>query len=159
MSKADYSRLIDELCKLTNIKKTKKFDEVADIRVDEIPFAITHGGADNDNSMMIYCEFGEPPKHLGGAIFQRLLEANSIMIGPGRPSFGLNHLSGKILLSVMIPTTHATGEILIQVLKHYAKHAKEWRETHFLLDTERNPSVRSKQLRPPSLNADIAHRQ
>jgi hypothetical protein len=137
---ATYRRLLDDFAQhtgLTSIQDKDGFYRMADIIVDEINFSLMPGGEEYAGALLLFCDFGPIPPEHEAITMRRLLETNTMMMGVGRPSFGINFSTGHVVLSGAVPVADMTGELLLQMLRHYAEKAKMWRETHFLLDEER----------------------
>ncbi len=138
-------RLLDDLRQITDLPPAStegaKTDFALDVTVDGIGFSLMPGADDNADCLLLFCEFGELPQECAGLAMRRLLEANLVMMGAGRPSFGINFATGQVLLSGAVRVAGLTGEQLAHMLHHYAGRAKEWRETYFLLEEERRVSA------------------
>jgi hypothetical protein len=135
-----YRSLLDDLCRhahLTSINDLKNFYITADIKVDEIDFSLMPGGENNAGALLFFCDFGPVPSEFEALAMRRLLEANLVMMGVGRPSFGINFVTGHVLLSGAVQIAGTNGEYLLELLRHYASKAREWRESYFMLEQER----------------------
>jgi hypothetical protein len=135
-----YRRLLDDLCQhanLTDVEDRENFYYTADIKVNEIDFSLMPGGDDNAGALLFFCDFGPVPLEFEALAMRRLLEANLAMMGAGRPGFGINFTTEHVLLSGAVQIAGMNGEQLLEMLRHYASKALDWRENYFLLDQER----------------------
>jgi hypothetical protein len=138
-----YRRLLDDLCQHANISPEKGLEDfyyTANIKVDEVNFSLMPGSDDNAGALLFFSDFGLMPAEFEMIAMRRLLEANLVMMGVGRPNFGINFTTGHVLLSGAVPITNMTGETLLNMLHHYAHKARTWRENYFMLDEERQKS-------------------
>ena len=140
MSLEKYHKIIDELCTFAGIADPKQQYETAKFKVDDISFALQHGGEEYEDYAMFFCNYGYPPDEYRELALQRLLEANTALAGPFAPIFGINHETGSVLLSQFVPIHNATGEGFLKTMRYYAAYARDWQRSFFLLDEERDPS-------------------
>lgn len=135
-----YRCLLDDLCQHANIilpKDQEDFYYTANLKVDEVDFSLMPGSDDNANALLFFSDFGMMPLEFETTAMRRLLEANLVMMGVGRPNFGINFTTGHVLLSGAVPIAGMDGKKLLEMLHHYANQAKNWRENYFMLDEER----------------------
>lgn len=137
MSQDRYHTLIDELCAIERLPHPARLYQRAALKVNGVSFSLRPGGPGNEDCCLYAVDYGEPPPQRRHLVLQRLLEANTLMADPFLPKFGIEHLSGKVVLTGYIRLDKASGDSLIRVLRHHALQAREWRRTHFLLEQER----------------------
>ncbi|BEV14264.1 CesT family type III secretion system chaperone [Herbaspirillum sp. DW155] len=141
-----YRRLLDDLCQRVNISTSdhrEDFYYVADIKVDDVDFSLMPGSDDNAGALLFFSDFGLIPVEFETIAMRRLLEANLVMMGVGRPNFGINFSTGHVLLSGAVQIAGMDGEKLLAMLRHYASKANTWRQSYFMLDEERQKTASS----------------
>ncbi|MCP1576610.1 hypothetical protein J2S30_004989 [Herbaspirillum rubrisubalbicans] len=138
-----YRRLLDDLCQRANINASnyrEDFYYVANIKVDDVDFSLMPGSDENAGALLFFGDFGIIPLEFEAIAMRRLLEANLVMMGVGRPNFGINFSTGHVLLSGAVQIAGMDGEKLLDMLHHYADKANTWRRSYFMLDEERQKS-------------------
>lgn len=131
-----YCKLIDEICAEVNIPNPERLYQEANLKVDDVAFTLLYGSVADPNSMMLYCDFGELPEQGREAVLLRLMETNMHLFGANSPCFTYNSESKHIVLAARLRLFAATGEDVLRTLRSLAAGALEWRQNHFLHETE-----------------------
>ncbi|MES2356164.1 MAG: CesT family type III secretion system chaperone [Pseudomonadota bacterium] len=132
MSKEKYCELIDQLCKKLGIEDSKSMYNACNVEVGNIPFTLLHGGNLDQDSLYLYCNFGEPPSERKTMVLQRLLETNLCLFGHNAQNFGFNVETGRVLQMSRMSVSQTKVESLMQVLGGLAAYAQMWRQSAFL---------------------------
>jgi len=132
MSKEKYCELIDQLCKKLGIEDSKSMHNACNIQVGNIPFILLHGGERDQDSLYLYCNFGEPPSERKTIVLQRLLETNLGLFGHNAQNFGFNVETGRVLQMSRMAISQTKLESLVQVLNGLAAYAQMWRQSAYL---------------------------
>jgi hypothetical protein len=125
-----YCYLIDELCAACGITRSTSMHEACNLLIGYIPVTLVHGGAMDEESLISFCDFGEPPKENRVSVLQQVLESNMFMLGKKTPHFAINPETGHVLLIAHIPMHNLTSKELLKTLSMHALAARQWRMTH-----------------------------
>lgn len=132
MSHEKFCALSDELLALAGMPKSNGPYATVNLDIDGVSFSLMHNGSAGDDSIVMFCDFGRPPKERHAEVVKALLVANvAAFSSAGRESFCMNHASGHVLASSVLPMRNATGQLLLDILQHYAGQAKKWRDVYF----------------------------
>jgi hypothetical protein len=132
--KNQYRRLIEGVCRRGGIGDSKTVLERGHLAVNGIPFTLLHAEPAEPEFVLVYCDFGELPRHNRELALQRLLEVNLFLYGGAGPGFSFNKDSGHVLLMAQFRLPAATEESVLTALGSMAAYAEEWRKGHFLKD-------------------------
>lgn len=134
-----YRQLVDDLCKACGIADSAGMMENCILVIDDVVFTLMEGSFIDDDTLMLYCDFGEPPAELYALVLRRILESNFFMYGNNNaPDFSFNPDTGRLVLMSRMPLSAATADKLLYLMGEYADYATLWRRTYFLDETERN---------------------
>lgn len=143
MATKEYKRLIDDICALAKIPHSHTLYTAADLTVDGVSFTLLEAGIGAEEGLALYCDFGEPPEETRVGVLERLLEINLVMHGVNTPLFARNPETGHILLARRIPIGKISALELMTLLTEYAAHAKEWRQTYYLVESSMTSAART----------------
>ncbi len=138
MSHKSFRALTDELLSLAGAADSDELYATVNLTVDGVSFSLMHGGAEDEGSIVMFCDFGVPPAERNAKVVKALLVANiAAFDSAGRESFCMNHASGHVLASSVLPMRNASGQLFLELLRHYAAQAKRWQDIYFFgMDSE-----------------------
>lgn len=140
MNEQNFRALLTAISQLANTSDPGSSDH-AQLEIDGINFTLMDGTAMEEGSLAYFCDFGPVPNNVDRAdILQRLLECNLLMFGVGTPTFSVNFETGNAILMGRAELQQIDAEKLLNAFVHYAAQAKQWRQTHFLENTQRTRS-------------------
>jgi hypothetical protein len=134
MSKEKYCELIDQLCEGFGFKASEAEYAQCNVHLNEIPFMIIHGGEGDEDSLYMYCEFGELPAGREAEAMERLLESNLFLFGNSAPTYGSSPDTDFMLLMFRMAISKTTLESLSNVMLQFSTQAQIWRRTFFLFE-------------------------
>lgn len=166
MTQQMYRKLIDEVCAIEGIPDPSDLYDMAALRADDVSFVMMPVVQVGETWAIFFIDYGEPPADQRHLALQRLLEANAMAPDPFLPKFGIDIQTGRILLTGYFQVGAVNAESLIELLKHHAAQALEWRETRFMTedDEDDTPAERSNPVdepavaRRPGVRAVSSHR-
>lgn len=135
MATEKYKKLIDEICAIAKIPHSPAFYTTADLTVDGVNFTLIDASTALEDALALYCDFGAPPAKNRVSVLERLLQVNLVMHSVNTPFFAMNSETGHILLGHRIPIEQISALELMTLLTEYAAHAKEWRQTYYLVES------------------------
>jgi hypothetical protein len=136
MYKEKYYELIDQVCEKLGISDPEPMHNACDIRVSDIPFTLLHGGEVDEDSLYIYCNFGEPPAERKAVMLRLLMQTNLSIFGNNSLNLGVNTHTGRTLQMSRMAISQTTIESLMSVLVSVAAYAHMWRRSYLLSDAE-----------------------
>lgn len=119
------------------------FKDVAELRVGQA-IAVEFRMADavltmmhdvdelNADRFLIQSTLGIPPEEIADAVLQRLLELNHEISPLNAAGYGLNGMTGEIVLSKVISLDSIDGDSLCALMNGLVEHAREWQKEYFL---------------------------
>lgn len=136
MASDQYKKLIDELCKLTALPPRASYYERADLQVDKVLFALAEAepGESKQAEIVIFCDFGAPPRTQRELVLQKLLELNLSLQGRDLPVMSMNAENGHVLLCRRLPLAGLGALDLLNKMKDHAGQAKQWRNEGCFLE-------------------------
>jgi hypothetical protein len=134
MSKQKYCEIIDQLCEKLDIEDPESMYEACNLEVDGIAFTLTYGDYADEECLLIYTDFGEPPMDAESRAkaFQRLMEINLQVFARNKPNFGFNSETGRVLMMTYFGLTRADLDLVMFELVNVASMVKLWRENFFV---------------------------
>jgi hypothetical protein len=139
MSKQKYCDIIDQLCDKLGIEDPESMYEACNLEVDGIAFTLTYGDYVDEECLLIYSDFGEPPMddHSRAKAFQRLMEINLQVFARCKPNFGFNPETGRVLMMTHFGLERAELDLVMFELVNVASMVKLWRENFFVAPLDR----------------------
>ncbi|NRO98996.1 hypothetical protein GWC77_24115 [Paraburkholderia sp. NMBU_R16] len=128
--------LISAACHDASAEERRTILETGGLMAYGVPFSLVPGGADDDLSLYVYCDFGAVPRSRVEAVLKRLLEINLFLYGRDTPSLVLNPTTGHILFACRMDMRSLTAQRFVLSLEEMSGYARQWRATHFLTDEE-----------------------
>jgi len=110
--------------------------DVVELEVDEVVFILKNISTDTEDALEYLCDFGEPPKARREEILARLLELNSLMPMLNPPFFAIHIDNGHVVLRGKCVISGMGPLDLLNNLAACVPQAKEWKESHYLWETE-----------------------
>lgn len=142
MAIEDFDRLIDGICKIKNIARTKEQGDACHLRVDGVPFSLLPCGTRGDvEHVMFICDFGPLPQASRTELLQGLMETNLFLFGAEAPRFGCNPETGHVLYMGYLPLAEVTPESVQRLLDETSEQAQAWRAFHLQM-TQTQPAAR-----------------
>lgn len=124
--------LLSNFCKSNgSTDLLEQLTEHGRLRCDDIQFTLLPV-VDDDSSLRVFVEFGEPPPEQLLEIYKRLLEINLLMPHQGFERLGMDPQSGAVIFSYRLSSP--TAEELLASLHDKACHARAWQLSYFLDD-------------------------
>ena len=140
MSTHHYQVLIDEVCRFHGIVPAGDLAHGAHIVVAGV--ALTLLPSEDAHSLMLFCDFGEPPWQWRAEVLQRVLESNLFMFSADSPHFSMDHESGRVMLLERLVASHINADGLLAKLERYAQHALRWQSSFLQLDVDADSTAR-----------------
>lgn len=134
MSSRPYQTLIEELCQLYGIVPTGDLAHGAEIAFAGVALTLLPG--EEADSLLLFCDFGEPPWRWRAEVLQRVLESNLFMFAADSPHFSIDHESGRVVLLDRMVASRINAAALFGKLERYAQHAQRWQRSFQRLDAE-----------------------
>lgn len=132
MSTQKYIELINDLKVLANIPDEQAGDQMVNFVVEDVDFTVIEAGHNDEEAMMLFCDFGLPPSMNRERVLAQLLHMNLAMQGINTPAFAMNPDSGHVLLTRRLVIDTLSVEDVLQVFAEHAAHAMEWRKHQYL---------------------------
>lgn len=130
-----YCELIDSLCRLVGVSDPSRHYDLMTLNVDDEDCSIAYGGQYNQDRVTVSCVFGKPPEQRADEVLQRLLEVNLSVMPPGGLRFGIEPVTGDVILSGCVAMAGMGAEGLLRLLSQLASEAVQWRRHFFLTGT------------------------
>jgi len=112
-------------------------DEVLmELTVDDVTFSIRHAIAPAPERVVLEGRFGPPPADRTCEILLRLMQINRELLNTDNGAFCFDGHRGDISYAYACDLNEITGKELLQMMIHVASQAKEWRNSHFLDETQ-----------------------
>jgi hypothetical protein len=134
MSTENYRKLIDQVCNRFGFQATELEYASCNLQINQIPFMLIHGKEEDEDSLYIYCEFGELPDGRKVEAMERLLESNLFLFGNSAPTYGFSPDTNCALLMFRMMISKVTLESVCNVMSRFATQAQIWRRTYFLFE-------------------------
>jgi hypothetical protein len=128
-----YCELIDQVNAKVGVKNPISPCGVCDLHIDGIAITLLHGGEVDEDSLYIYCDFGEPPATLKTQAAHRFMQPNLYLFGNNTPNIGFNTETGRALLMNRMAISQTTLCSLMSALANIALYAHVWSENGFLV--------------------------
>jgi hypothetical protein len=136
MSKQRYCELIDQLCERFSIPDPKSMHDACYIEIEGVYLTLLHGDFVDDDSLIIYCDFGEIPAGKRQAILENLMELNLAAVSNSARGFGYNPETGHVMMLTRLPLSQTTLDVLVPGLAEMTIYALTWRDSYFLAPPE-----------------------
>lgn len=127
MSTERYTQVMTELCEVVGLPDV---DHVLDKRCIEVEgFDVRLDYFDRDlDAMYANFHYGTVTAGRTLVVFRLMLEANLLVYAQDQAQLGLDTDTGGIVLVLRLPFgDDLTGELLAELLAHYAEHGRYWR--------------------------------
>jgi hypothetical protein len=134
MSPRSYPALIEELCRLYGIIPTGDLAHGAQIAFAGIALTLLPG--EEADSLLLFCDFGEPPWRWRAEVLQRILESNLFMFAADSPHLSIDHESGRVMLLDRMLVSRLSASALFGKLERYAQHAQRWHSSFERIDMD-----------------------
>jgi Tir chaperone protein (CesT) family len=132
----DGDKLIRDFCTLAHLDDPRSIGGGASLDVNGITCSITRSRYDEENSLVLYCEFGRVPPDREAIICRELLAQNFVGAPDGGAVFGFSPVAKDVICIQHLRARDFTAQRLADVLNHLAEKAAEWRRTYFLKLTD-----------------------
>jgi hypothetical protein len=141
MSKQKYCELIDQLCERFGIPDSKAMYDACHIEMEAVGFSLLHGDFVEEDSLIVYCDFGEMPAEKKRGILENLMELNLAAVSNSARGFGCNPETGHVMMLTRLPLSEMTLDVLVASLVEMAMYARTWRDNYFLSSPATNDSL------------------
>ncbi|RJF92175.1 CesT family type III secretion system chaperone [Noviherbaspirillum saxi] len=132
-----YISLLQEISRIHGGSDLEEMTHGAQLVIHGVTVTLIPGeGAD---SLLLFCDFGRPPRQSRAEVLQRILETNLFMFSPESPFFSMDNETGHLLLMERMRASTVTAEVLLEKLERYAQHALRWGAGFILFDIDANP--------------------
>src|SRR5450830_1111950 len=90
MSRQRFIELATDLCALAQLPEPERLLEGNAIEVNGVDFYLGYDEETAPGQLVVYCDFGAPPKERLLDVYEALLEANMVVYGNNSPAFMLS---------------------------------------------------------------------
>jgi Tir chaperone protein (CesT) family len=127
MSSERYGELIHELCMAVGLPDVDHVLRTRSIEVEGFDVRLEY--FDNDlDAIYLNFHFGAVTAGRTLVVFRLMLEANLLIYAQDQAQLGLDTDTGGVVLVLRIPMTpDVNGNVLADLLAHYAEHGHYWR--------------------------------
>lgn len=127
MSSDRYTELIHEVCAIADIPDVKFVLQTRTLEVEGFEVRIEVFTNDPE-AVYVNFHFGCVTAGRTLQVFKLMLEANLLIYAQEQAQLGLDGDTGGIVLLSRLPLTpDVTGEVVANLLTHYAEHGRYWR--------------------------------
>lgn len=128
MSSERYGELIRELCMAVGLADAEHVLQTRSIEVEGFDVRLEY--FENDlEAIYLNFHYGTVTAGRTLTVFRLMLEANLLIYAQDQAQLGLDTDTGGIVLILRVPMTpDVDGEMLADLLAHYAEHGHYWRQ-------------------------------
>lgn len=127
MSGERYGELVRELCMVVGLADAEHVLQTRTIEVEGFDVHLEYFENDLD-AIYLNFHYGTVTAGRTLTVFRLMLEANLLIYAQDQAQLGLDTDTGGIVLALRIPMTpDVNGEVLADLLAHYAEHGRYWR--------------------------------
>ncbi|CAB3764376.1 CesT family type III secretion system chaperone [Paraburkholderia humisilvae] len=128
MNDEHFSRIVTDLCNVIGLPDVDHVLRTRTIQVDGFEVRIDYFENDLD-AIYTNFHFGTVTAGRTLVIFRLMLEANLLIYAQDQAQLGLDTDTGGIVLVLRLPITNElNGEVIADLLAHYADHGRYWRQ-------------------------------
>ena len=129
MSSERYRSVITELCTVVGLPDVEHVLRTRSVEVEGFDVRLDYFERDLD-AMYANLHFGAVTAGRTLAVFRLMLEANLLIYAQDQAQLGLDGDTGGIVLVLRLPFDDGLGgEMLADLLAHYAEHGRYWRQS------------------------------
>lgn len=126
MSAQKYAYLIEALCQTVGLPDVDHVLQMHSIEVEGFDVRLDHFEED-EHAIYLNFDFGTVTAGRTLTVFRLMLEANLLIYAQDQAQLGLDADTGGIVLVVRVEmTSDIDGEVLADLLSHYAEHGRYW---------------------------------
>jgi hypothetical protein len=123
-----YTTLIRELCEAVCLPDAEWVLETRSIEVEGFDVRLDHFDNDPD-ALYVNFQYGGVVAGRSLTIFRLMLEANLLIYAQDQAQLGMDSDTGGIVLILRVPfADDLNGEVIADLLSHYAEHGRYWRQ-------------------------------
>lgn len=127
MSAEQYTRVVTELCEVVGLPNAEHVLDTRTIDVEGFDVRLDYFDRDLD-AMYANFHYGTVTAGRTLVVFRLMLEANLLIYAQDQAQLGLDTDTGGIVLVLRLPFgDDLTGDLLSDLLAHYAEHGRYWR--------------------------------
>lgn len=122
-----YAEIVRDVCSVVGLPDA---DHVLQTRTMEVEgFEVQLDHFENDpQAMYVNFHYGTVTAGRTLVVFRLMLEANLVIYAQDQAQLGLDTDTGGIVLIVRLPLEHdVDGQVVADLLSHYAEHGRYWR--------------------------------
>jgi hypothetical protein len=124
------SQFVAEFCQLSGISESERVIAGTPVDIDDVRFTLAVSETDQQ-AIIVYAEFGEPPLERTAEVALRLMEHNYLSFEKGA-SFTFSPFTATVVYIQRIALAEYSPADLVQHVGYLVEKAKEWRATFFL---------------------------
>lgn len=122
-----YTQVVTELCEVVGLPDVDHVLETRSIDVEGFDVRLDYFDRDLD-AMYANFHYGTVTAGRTLVVFRLMLEANLLIYAQDQAQLGLDTDTGGIVLVLRLPFgEELTGDLLADLLAHYAEHGRYWR--------------------------------
>ncbi|WP_118179585.1 CesT family type III secretion system chaperone [Paraburkholderia phosphatilytica] len=127
MSTERYTQVMTELCQVVGLPDVDHVLDTRSIEVEGFDVRLDYFDRDLD-AMYANFHYGTVTAGRTLVVFRLMLEANLLVYAQDQAQLGLDTDTGGIVLVLRLPFgDELDGELLAELLAHYAEHGRYWR--------------------------------
>ncbi|WP_233836509.1 CesT family type III secretion system chaperone [Paraburkholderia sp. ZP32-5] len=128
MSADQYVYLVESLCQSVGLPDVDHVLEMRSIEVEGFDVRLDHFDTD-EGAIYLNFDYGAVAAGRTLTVFRLMLEANLLIYAQDQAQLGLDVETGGIVLVVRVEMTDdLDGEMLADLLSHYAEHGRYWQK-------------------------------
>ena len=128
MSADQYVYLVESLCQSVGLPDVDHVLEMRSIEVEGFDVRLDHFDTD-EGAIYVNFDYGAVAAGRTLTVFRLMLEANLLIYAQDQAQLGLDVETGGIVLVVRVEMTDdLDGEMLADLLSHYAEHGRYWQK-------------------------------
>jgi Tir chaperone protein (CesT) family len=128
VSADQYVYLVESLCQSVGLPDVDHVLEMRSIEVEGFDVRLDHFDTD-EGAIYLNFDYGAVAAGRTLTVFRLMLEANLLIYAQDQAQLGLDVETGGIVLVVRVEMTDdLDGEMLADLLSHYAEHGRYWQK-------------------------------
>lgn len=131
MSRQRFIELATDLCALAQLPEPERLLEGNAIEVNGVDFYLGYDEETAPGQLVVYCDFGAPPKERLLDVYEALLEANMVVYGNNSPAFMLSP-DKRVAFGYQYELGKVMPQQLMGLFVNLAEQAVDWRSSYFL---------------------------
>jgi len=131
MSRQRFIELATDLCALAQLQEPERLLEGNAIEVNGVDFYLGYDEETAPGQLVVYCDFGAPPKERLLDVYEALLEANMVVYGNNSPAFMLSP-DKRVAFGYQYELGKVMPQQLMGLFVNLAEQAVDWRSSYFL---------------------------